>query len=513
MKTPKFFESKKHEEQKHVKESHPNTAIRKYLPKVLFLAVFMIIAYGGIVMATGGTNTIVGPGNVTTSQWYSGTTNVTDVLNYPIQPAVYIIFQQGSVTYAKNCQTGTIDFSGLNSSIIINAVTSTLIKGTIEINSGSYNISSPILLYSDQTLEGDGIGSTVLIATSNATNVIQNGNTALGSAFIVIKDLQIGSPNGGYFGNDGIHLVNASDSYIINCRIYLLSHNGIYVDNGYQIRVDSCLVSGCINEAFYGGVNVQNGIYLSNSVFETSLNTPDITIMGGYVHHIINCHMERGSTNAISFSGGYSQICNNYLSGSTGGGMYIAGAFNNIAGNTIVSATGWGITLESVKNSAIIGNILINDTYGIVVTSVSDNSTISGNTISHGNIEAYGGNYLTITGNNVAGNIHLETNYNVVSGNTIRGSFSETTHTNLINDNFGFLTQASGYTANTTATTFTILHGLGGAANIFVASFNTVAVSGYSWTTPNDYSVIVTVNNTYPLPSNYTCFWVAINTP
>jgi hypothetical protein len=247
MKTPKFFESKKHEEQKHVKESHPNTAIRKYLPKVLFLAVFMIIAYGGIVMATGGTNTIVGPGNVTTSQWYSGTTNVTDVLNYPIQTPAYIVFSPDGINWdVKSGTTGQIvDFAATNATAAIQyAITSANSNGGGIVSvvnnltiSSSVNMASNVQLQllGNVTINADING--FVFANTQASQI--TGNITV--SYPGYTQSVIYMTGGANCQNNNIH----------NLQIILPS------GNGYGISVLMASDYGCTNA--FSSISIYNG--------------------------------------------------------------------------------------------------------------------------------------------------------------------------------------------------------------------------------------------------------------
>jgi len=77
----------------------------------------------------------------------------------------------------------------------------------------------------------------------------------------------------------------------------------------------------------------------------------------------------------------------------------------------------------------------------------------------------------------------------------------------LFSNNRGFVTENTGTTTNSTATTFVFNHGLASTASGFWASFNTTAINGWAWTSTTT-QITVTVTGT-SLPEIMACYWMA----
>lgn len=72
-----------------------------------------------------------------------------------IDSASYIIFQNGTLTCAKNGETGYTEYYGANASSVINTVLTTS-SGTIYFSPGTYHLTASLLVYDDTRLVGYG---------------------------------------------------------------------------------------------------------------------------------------------------------------------------------------------------------------------------------------------------------------------------------------------------------------------------------------------------------------------
>jgi hypothetical protein len=73
----------------------------------------------------------------------------------------------------------------------------------------------------------------------------------------------------------------------------------------------------------------------------------------------------------------------------------------------------------------------------------------------------------------------------------------------VVRDNMGYVTENWVSGANTTATTIVLNHGLAGTPQYVFASFNTTAITGYSWMAT---STQITITVTGTLPASYTAY-------
>ena len=125
-----------------VEKLKKNKSMRKKLPIIIGILAVIVVMGIGIVAALGGTTTISSNGTslfpqglntsaINSNQWFNGFgANVSDTMNYPIGPATYIIYSNGTWTYAKNGTTGQIDYSGTNASLVVQQALNALPSGT-----------------------------------------------------------------------------------------------------------------------------------------------------------------------------------------------------------------------------------------------------------------------------------------------------------------------------------------------------------------------------------------------
>lgn len=288
-------------------------------------------------------------------------------------------------------------------------------------------------------------------------------------------------------------------------------------------------VSGCTF------TNFGNGIHTISTKSKFSGNTFNNNSLGLY--------FDAGSLNIIS--GNTFTIPNYYI------GMRLTDTGDNtVTGNTFygMATIAVGIQTRAAGNIAITGNTFAEmaEGYGIVLDGdsgsyggsppiLSKDISITGNTFDTVNIGVLIGYTRNNTGINISGCL---SNFGVLFivgrgselcavGNTITShhgfelsgsdykvnvqanTFTPTydpiigSGLNNIKNNVGFVTENSFSGANTTATTAVLNHGLASAATFVWVSFDSAAITGYTWSSTETQ---VTITPTGTLPASWTCY-------
>lgn len=357
---------------------------------------------------------------------------------------------------------------------------------------------------------------------------------------VVVEKCRIDNATVGiYFGTE------TQDSHIIGNYVTESSYMGIlcsytenctvsknYVrDSGWDTDADGIKISNCVNTVVSENHSVNNtrdGIdttdgYGTRCIFNTcEMNKGNgIHLCSGPSHHVVIGNTLRDNSDGagveisttteghgliissnqltsnrwgIKFSGTaatgyiYSVVSNNVVENCTSHGIWLIYTKGSVIdGNTVKNSghgtpSGYyvGIYLENSADNIVSNNRVYDDQYtqsqwiGIYEKDTGDNNTIIGNHVLYGGW----GYKIRISGNNTE-----------------------------VHHNFGYCTENSGTTTNTTSTTFVFNHGLAGTPTGVWASFNTTAINGWMWKATST-QITITISGS-GLPSVITAYWKA----
>jgi len=457
--------------------------------------------------------------------------DVTEVwIRPPIHDAQYIVGVYNSTYfYMKNGTTGNYDYRGTNATTTINFALANLTTGRLwkekVLIIGNLSNLEQIQIPSYAILKLQGI-----LKVKDAFNNDFIINSALSNPDTEIEiegGIIDGNRAGQTSGMDTILFTNVINSTIHDTEvrggkritsgvrgetICLQSCTGVVVrhvtamDSSYDLiktrdstlcRIENCFLYNRSLD-FIGGNHVQldgttSGTNLS-IVSGCTMYSPTGSSNGG----VAICHA--GSFgNLITGNIVYGGNCGYRINGVSGGCM------DNEISNNVAYSCYYGITLEGGASTGdgqfrtlIANNKLINCTYGIYCDH-SYNTTIIENMISGGTsagIRLYSSDCINTT---IMGNTILDKSTIITNAGT----------STIIKYNIGYTTENSGVSANATATTFSITHGLAGTPTGVWCSFNTTAVTAWTWTATASTITVTMVGPT----NNVTCYWNAVYVP
>ncbi|MDY6966101.1 MAG: right-handed parallel beta-helix repeat-containing protein [Halobacteriota archaeon] len=387
----------------------------------------------------------------------------------------YLVFLDGSTIKAKNGETGDIDYSSTDASTVIQAVVDQLDAGdggSIHFASGTYLITTDIIIDTNITLDGDGW--TTILKISGADAIFKTPTDSGGN--IIIRDMKFDANDTATYClliGQGSSPPYVTRVLVENCYFYTpsTSQYGIIQFAGSNITFSNNFVENCYIINFFDG---DYWVFCGNHV----KNTYDscVSLGSGYEHewqHAVvanNLLQIDSSTNSgfcVDVFGGINDVivANNVCwggkydcisVGSSGGGPAYPGPRVSVVDNICYNAGRHGIRIDSSTESYFIvdgnhvydpaqygitvaaNNVIISNNevvnsnnrgihvYGDGSTSYS-NISISGNQISYGNI------YISNLKDSVISNNHIcDTQYSgmdirgiknsVISGNVIKNS-------------------------------------------------------------------------------------------
>lgn len=207
--------------------------------KIRTMGIFLAVIIASSFLAySAGSSFAVSSSNVTTlSKWTA------------VDECDYLIFNAGSTTYAKNCETGAIDYSGTTDSTVIQSAADALTTGgKIVFVEGTYTLAAAITSSYDIIFEGQGY-ATELASDGNHAVFSFSGTTARPQ----VKDMLI---RGGGASNANAHCVVLSntnevlleDLYLHACR------NAIDVTESWQDKLTNLSIFGSGADQNYVGI-------------------------------------------------------------------------------------------------------------------------------------------------------------------------------------------------------------------------------------------------------------------
>jgi len=294
-------------------------------------------------------------GAVYAGEYHLDGDNVTEVLQYPTQPASYIIFKSGSTYYAKNSSTGEVDYSGTSASSVINSAISALGSegGTIFIRAGYYYLTSSISISKDDvSIIGEGKRSTILKINADGVDAIKitgtgitgtavrrsffighlaihgkadrsltgDGIEATNASMIVVFDVEFRWLNGSALHFNTVWNSLISNSYFMECGDFptakpVLDMGEATGDNTNSIRFTNCVIENFYYRAVYVSAN-SNQIEFVNCKFHgrsTETNIFDTVYADGYRIFIDSCYFTFTKGWAVVFRGPSSRISNSVI--------------------------------------------------------------------------------------------------------------------------------------------------------------------------------------------------------
>jgi len=311
------------------------------------------------------------------------------------QPCSYEVFMSGSTTYAENCATGVIAYSGALPETVINDAIAQSSGGSVYIEPGTYTFTT-LPVAGTGAIGSSSVSNVELYGAGNST-ILQAGTNLNGAVIALwgpsgwfIHDLQVNgnaasqSANGAGLPLNGINLSGPSSSnndVVEHCYIHDAKTVGIGIGPGVNEQVlDNWVQNSWANGiTMYGGQNsndiVQGNIVdgasdvgISISGQNSNGNAPitNVLVTGNTVLNI-NMHISPfgQNTGAGLYAGdnGYAQtvtFSNNYVSTGTYGIVSDPYTGSNsaitISGNTVVGFTKNGVYAEETNGLTISGN-------------------------------------------------------------------------------------------------------------------------------------------------------------
>ncbi len=236
------------------------------------------------------------------------------------QPCSYQVFMQGTTTYAQNCSTGSITYSGTIPQVVINSAISALSSsgGVIFIEAGTYTFTTlPINM---------GQGDFAAIGSTSVSNIelYGEGNSTILSAGTKLNGVIIG-------------IANVNGWYIHDLQI-----NG----NSAQQSAGGASAPGLI------GIELYNS---KDSVIE-------------------HCYVHDNKTYGVSVYGTEDSILNNWVVNSWSNGITVFGGSDYVVqGNIVDGSSDVGISISgestwtrpTISKALCIGNIIHNANLGV----------------------------------------------------------------------------------------------------------------------------------------------------
>lgn len=431
-----------------------------------------------------------------------------DLFNYPEQVASYIIFKEGSTTYAKNGKTGSIDYSSSSSNTVIqNSIDALVEGGLIFLRTGEYSDLSLVIGGNDFNIiiSGGGFGTKL-----KGTNIYNAAIRMLNTRNITIRNLWMDDVR------EGIHCENVSNILFENLKFRsstYFSLDALYIQEGTNVLITNCIIEGSVGR--YGIHIWQNKalardrwndqIYIDkNKVFNAT--EYGISVVAGLRIHVTENTVKYNTQSGIVFTDSvYESIITGNDVGENGQcGIYLHEPCSEVSViyNMVYHNNWTGINLWGADNCTIIGNIVVENDYnnydsysGIALSSNSDYNIISNNIVGNND------NYEIFI-------VHNTCDENLIIGNNLHGEdrtgiiSDGGTDTRILN-NLGYVTENIG-----TATILngnievTVTHGLDytpEAGDIQVHPIETMGSSSFWWVdtiTSTTFKIKVDVNPT-----------------
>jgi len=231
-------------------------------------------------------------------------------IEQPPATASYIIFKKGTKTYAKNGETGHIEFEGSDDAKLIQQAIDNIPEGgTIYIRNGTYYIGSKLTIDKRIRLCGEHMDKTKLYLKDNVNDdMIYIENTTTTEYFQTIEnmylygnsdnntaghainqeagssDIQIRNMFITHFPYYGIRLNTAWGAVVHRCCIEHCGYHAIWI-NGSETYVSHCMLAECgyYGLHYYDGkpATIIGNVFWYNQKHGLYLNTPEKLVVVG----------------------------------------------------------------------------------------------------------------------------------------------------------------------------------------------------------------------------------------
>ena len=373
--------------------------------------------------------------SVDVDEYYLESVNVTSIFAYPQQTASYIVWENGGTYYAKSGDTGAIDYSGVDESIVVQSAIDALSNtraGEIVFRSGRHNISSVVSL--------TNVPYYFKISGEMGAQIDTYGNTLFTTAsnldYLAIENIKLRENTGGAhslinLGSNQITHFVMSNVVITNINTYVGDVIVLSNVNNSEAWITHCSINFGKRLVYWNG----GELFIDNVKFGGNSGAY-LELQGSYVK-VTSCIFE----DVYIFSGANTiQITDNAWSRSKDYTISLSSVlYGNVRGNIIK---------EMIKDTKAV-------VYGIRMTGSSSYIEISDNVLRSTDADSRGITEADTANNN---NIHDNDVSLVTNANKIVIVGASTT----VHNNKGFSTENIGSATILSGTTnITITHGLG----------------------------------------------------
>lgn len=251
-----------------------------------------------------------------------------------VQGYSYIVYTDGAAFYAKSGTTGSVDYTSLNAtSVIQNVITASPNGSVIDLKLGTFTLDTSIYYKSKITLEGMGMNTTVL-NWAKPDYAFKPANPAVSTQNLILRDFTINIQAdivgiGGilmasttWSQVEGVRIIDtaATKNYSIGVKLYesvggLGAYFNSFTDDdvrflhtGYlfaAIEPNSNTIRGGRIQGCVYGVKQEEGNY--NWIYNTDLegNNHAIYVTGGYMSGASGCDIESNTVDDIYVAKNY----------------------------------------------------------------------------------------------------------------------------------------------------------------------------------------------------------------
>jgi parallel beta-helix repeat protein len=463
-------------------------------------------------------------------------------INEPNFNAAFGNYTSGSYTIATNMTASATDdtwylafkpdnsifFTSNNATTVAQTVVNRASNGSvIFLKAGSYPIypSLDIINKTDLTVTGD---KTAVLMCNGSDNIIHLRR----SARITINNIELDGNKAAFaFGGNasrqhGIYFDLTNDTKVSDLYIHNVFGVGI-LGVGRENLVRGLTVQNCrFEDNGDPGSPSRGGIY---TYYVHKVSVTDSIFIRDYSIHVAFCGSETYKTIFADFFCSRNRMYRTIDSGDSPAVDVLFGSnftisYNKIYNSYTTGNSADGIRVEMSHNGFVIGNTVQNNWVGIYVYVNSYNIQVINNNVSNNRfrgIIVQSSNSITVYSNTITNNtgwgITVSDNCNntrifnnTLSGNAFYYRTSQIAFANIgtnvsFIENGGLITENSISGTNDTATSITLEHGLIDNPTNVTCSFDTTAITDYSWSSMSN-QITITVNSTTPLPPIWTAY-------